>query len=43
MISVAITIQGIEVVNALYKKSRRTMNLFDFFVCDEIRYLLEIA
>lgn len=43
MKSAATTIQGIEVVNALYKKSRRIMSLFDFSVWDEIRYLLEIA
>ncbi|CAD5902691.1 hypothetical protein CMALT394_500006 [Carnobacterium maltaromaticum] len=39
----ATTIQGIEVVNALYKKNRRKMSLFDFSIGDEIGYLLEIA
>ena len=43
MASAATTIQGIEVVNTLYNKSRRIMSLFDFSVWDEIRYLLEIA
>ncbi|CAD5903052.1 hypothetical protein CMALT394_610006 [Carnobacterium maltaromaticum] len=43
MPSAAATIQEIKVVNALYKKSRRKMSLFDFSVWDEIGYLLEIS
>ena len=37
------TIKGIEVVNALYKESRRTISLFDFSVWTEIEALLGVA
>lgn len=37
------TIKGIEVVNALYKESRRTINLFDFSVWDELEKMLLVA
>lgn len=37
------TIKGIEVVNALYKESRRTFSLFDFSVWDEIEAMLVAA
>lgn len=34
------TIKGIETINALYKKSQRDVNLFDFSVVHEINLLL---
>ena len=39
----ASTIKGIEVVSALYKESRREINLFDFSPWDEIENLLKAA
>ena len=37
------TIKGIEVVSALYKESRREINLFDFSPWDKIENLLKAA
>lgn len=39
----AATIKGIEVVSALYKESRREINLFDFSPWDGIENLLKVA
>lgn len=39
MHTASVTIKGIEVINALYKESRRTISLFDFSVWDEIERL----
>ena len=39
----AATIKGIEVVSALYKESRREINLFDFSPWEEIENLLKTA
>lgn len=43
MHTASVTIKGIEVINALYKESRRTISLFDFSVWDEIERLSEMA
>lgn len=43
MKTAAATIQGIEAVNALYKDSRRKLNLFDFSPWNEIKNLMAIA